>query len=105
MGYVLTSRLPSVPPDTAWDQVPEAGRGRLAGQLGETIAALHQLPPPAIRDWWPADWLAFVARQRAQAVSEQRALGLPAAWADQIPGFLDAIALPFGVPVLNDFLH
>ena len=99
------SRLPSVPPDTAWDQVPEAGRDRLAGQLGETIAALHQLPPPAIRDWRPADWLAFVARQRAQAVSEQRALGLPAAWADQIPGFLDAIALPFGVPVLNDFLH
>ena len=99
-GYVLMSRLPGVPLDTAWDQLPAAARDRLAGQLGETIAALHQLPPPAIRDWWPADWLAFVAQQRAQAVSKQRDLGLPAAWADQIPGFLDAVALPSGTPVL-----
>ena len=80
--------------------MPAGGRDRLADQLGETIAALHQLPPPAIRDWWPADWLVFVAQQRAQCVSEQRALGLPTAWADQIPGFLDTIALPSGVPVL-----
>lgn len=99
-GYLLMSRLPGIPLDTVWDQVPAAGRDRLAGQLGETIATLHQLPPPAIRDWWPADWGAFVARQRAQAVSEQRDLGLPAAWADQIPGFLDAVALPTGTPVL-----
>jgi len=99
-GYVLMSRLPGVPLDTVWGQVPAVGRDRLAGQLGETIAALHQLPPPTIRDWWPADWGAFVARQRAQAVSEQRALGLPPAWADQIPGFLDAVALRSGTPVL-----
>ena len=99
-GYVLMSRLLGVPLDTVWDQVPAAGRDRLAGQLGETIAALHQLPPPAIRDWWPANWPAFVAQQRAQAVSEQRDLGLPAVWADQIPGFLDAVALPSTVPVL-----
>ena len=26
-------------------------RVRLAGQLGETLAALHQLAPPVIRDW------------------------------------------------------
>ena len=99
-GYVLMSRLPGIPLDTVWGQVPAAGRDRLAGQLGETIAALHQLPPPTIRDWWPARWGAFVARQRAQAVSEQRALGLPAAWADQIPGFLEAVALRSGTPVL-----
>ena len=99
-GYVLMSRLPGVPLDGVWDQVPAGSRDRVADQLGATIAALHQLPPPAIRDWWPADWLAFVAQQRAQAVSEQRDLGLPAAWADQIPGFLDAVALPSGVPVL-----
>jgi hypothetical protein len=36
--------------------VSAVDRDRLAGQLGETIAALHQLPPPVIRDWWPADW-------------------------------------------------
>ena len=31
-----------------------------------------------IRDWWPADWPAFVAGQCARCVSEQRALSLPA---------------------------
>jgi hygromycin-B 7''-O-kinase len=51
-------------------------------------------PPTAISDWWPQDWDAFTARQRALCVSEQRDLGLPALWADQIPGFLDRVALP-----------
>ena len=61
-GYALMSRLPGVPLDTVWDQLSAGVRDRLAGQLGETIAALHQLPPPAIRDWWPADWPAFCGR-------------------------------------------
>ncbi len=99
-GYVLMSRLPGVPLDTVWNQITAAGRDRLARQLGETIAALHQLPPPHIDDWQPSDWPAFVAGQRAQCVSEQQALGLPALWADQIPGFLDGIALPPRPPVL-----
>jgi hygromycin-B 7''-O-kinase len=41
-----------------------------------------------------------VASQRAQCLSRQRKLGLPALWADQIPGFLDALALSSGPPVL-----
>ena len=99
-GYVLMSRLPGVPLDTIWEQVPAKDREVLAGQLGETIAALHRIQPPAIKDWWPADWPSFVAHQSAQCVSQQRTLGLPALWADQIPGFLDAVALPSGPPVL-----
>jgi len=46
------SCLPGVRLDTVWDQLSAADRDR----LGETIAALHQLPPPVIRDWWPVDW-------------------------------------------------
>jgi hygromycin-B 7''-O-kinase len=99
-GYVLMSRLPGVPLDIIWNQVSAQDRDRLADQLGETIAALHQLPPPAIKDWWPADWPVFVAHQRAHCVSEQRARGLPAVWADQIPAFLGAVALSSGPPVL-----
>jgi hygromycin-B 7''-O-kinase len=99
-GYVLMSRLPGVPLDTVWDQVPAQDRDRLADQLGETIAALHRVPPPVIRDWQPANWPDFVAAQRAQCADEQRALGLSAPWADQIPGFLDAVPLPSGPPVL-----
>jgi hygromycin-B 7''-O-kinase len=59
------SRLPGIPLDTVRDQLPAADRDRLAGQLDQTIVALHQLPPPVIGDWWPADWPAFVAGQRA----------------------------------------
>ena len=98
--YLLMSRVPGVPLDTVWDQIPAGERDRLAGQLGETIAALHRLPLPEITGWWPADWPAFVAGQRAQCVSEQRALGLPPRWADQLAGFLDEVALPSGPPVL-----
>jgi hygromycin-B 7''-O-kinase len=72
-GYVLMSRMPGVPLDTVWDQLSSGDQDRLAGQLGETIAALHQLPPPAIEDWWPADWPAFVAGQRAMCERTARA--------------------------------
>jgi hypothetical protein len=44
------SRLPGVPLDITRDRLSAADRDRQAGQLGETIAALDQLPPPAIRD-------------------------------------------------------
>jgi hygromycin-B 7''-O-kinase len=97
-GYVLISRLPGVPLDSVWDQVGD--RDRLAGDLGEMIAALHEVLPPEIAGWWPGDWPAFVAQQREQVVGEQISLGLPTAWADQIPGFLDEVALPNRTPVL-----
>ena len=99
-GYVLMSRLPGIALDTVWDRVPARDRDGLAGQLGETIASLHQLPPPAIPGWWPTDWSAFVARQRAECAGEQRSLGLPELWAGQLDGFLDEIALPARPPVL-----
>ena len=42
----------------------------------------------------------FRGRARARCVSEQRALSLPALWADQIPRFLDGVELPSRPPVL-----
>jgi hygromycin-B 7''-O-kinase len=99
-GYILMSRLPGLPLGGVWDRVPAADRDRLAGDLGETIAALHRVPPPEIAGWWPDDWPAFVARQRAEVAGEQLGLGLPAAWADQIPGFLDEVAPPIRPPAL-----
>lgn len=99
-GYVLMSRLPGAALNTVWDQLSTADLDRLAAQLGETIAALHRLPPPVIEDWWPADWATFVADQTAICDSEQHALGLPARWTEQIPGFLAAVPLPSRPPVL-----
>jgi hygromycin-B 7''-O-kinase len=86
-GYLLMSRLSGVALDTVWDRVPTRERDGLAGQLGETVAALHQLPLPDIPAWWPADWPAFVAQQRAECVSEQRSYGLPEAW--RLSGLID----------------
>jgi hygromycin-B 7''-O-kinase len=99
-GYLLMNRLAGLPLDTVWDRLPAGDRDRLARDLGETIAALHEVPPPEIAGWWPGDWPAFVARQRAHVVGEQLGLGLPTTWADQIPGFLDDVGLPTRAPVL-----
>jgi hygromycin-B 7''-O-kinase len=99
-GYILMSRLPGVPLEGVWDRLPAGDRVRLARDLGETIAALHEVPPPEIACWWPEDWPAFMARQRAVVVGEQLGLGLPPAWADQIPCFLDEVGLPVRTPVL-----
>lgn len=99
-GYVLMSRVPGAALNTVWDQFSAGDLDRLAAQLGDTIAALHRLPPPAIEDWWPVDWPTFVADQRDICAGEQRALGLPSVWADQIDGFLGEVPLPSRPPVL-----
>lgn len=99
-GYVLMSRLPGVPLESVWDRATGAERDRLAAQLGETLAALHEAQPPVIDQWWPGDWSVFVAGQRAQCVAEQQGRGLAPAWAAQIPGFLDGVELAPGPPVL-----
>jgi hypothetical protein len=58
------SDLPGVSLDVVRDQLSAVDRDRLAGRLGEIIAALRQSTPPVSRDWWPAAWSAFVAGQR-----------------------------------------
>jgi hygromycin-B 7''-O-kinase len=99
-GYVLMSRLPGVALDTVWDRVSAQERDGLADLLGDTVAALHEVPPPEIPGWWPADWGAFVARRRADCISEQRSSGLPEPWAGQLDDFLDMVTLPARPPVL-----
>ena len=99
-GYVLMSRLPGVRLDIAWNQIPNRERYHLADHLGETIAAMHQVSPPPVENWWPDDWTAFVADRRNRYAARHRELCLPAAWADQLPGFLDDVALASGPPVL-----
>ena len=51
-GYLLMSRLSGVPLDVAWPDVPQQDRATLAGQVGELLAALHRVPPPAIPGWY-----------------------------------------------------
>ena len=93
------SLLPGVPLDTVRDQLSAADRtGWLASwarQSRRCISCRHRV----IRDWWPADWPAFVAGQRAVCQRTAR-LSLPAPWADQIPRFPDGVELSSRPPVL-----
>jgi hygromycin-B 7''-O-kinase len=99
-GYVLMSRQTGVSLSTVWKQITTKERDHIAGCLGETIAALHHVPPPLVENWWPEDWLAFIARQRASCVDRHRRSGLPSAWVNQLPGFLEQVVLRSGPPVL-----
>ena len=93
--YVLMSRLRGENLAHAWDRVPQSHRERLVTEIGETLAVLHSLDPDPLADvLGPGDWAAFLDRQAAGAVAQQRANGLPAAWLEQIPDFLASVPLP-----------
>ncbi|MGW7070118.1 aminoglycoside phosphotransferase family protein [Streptomyces sp. NPDC054855] len=97
--YVLMSRLPGEDLAEAWPRIPRADRERLVTEAGEALAALHALDPGPLTDvLGPADWGAFLDRQRAGAVARQRERGLPESWLEQIPGFLDAVPLRADAP-------
>ncbi|MEU5577644.1 aminoglycoside 3'-phosphotransferase/choline kinase family protein [Streptomyces huasconensis] len=93
--YVLMSRLPGEGLATAWPGIPRAGRERIITDAAQALAALHALDHEPLADiLGPGDWDAFLAGQRAGAVDRQRGRGLPESWLEQIPGFLDSVALP-----------
>ncbi|MFF4568983.1 phosphotransferase family protein [Streptomyces sp. NPDC001410] len=93
--YVLMSRLRGENLAEAWDRVPRSHRERLVTEIGETLAVLHSLDPDPLADvLGPRDWGAFVDRQTAGAVAQQRARRLPDAWLEQIPDFLASVSLP-----------
>jgi len=71
-SYLLMSRLPGAPLDVAWPDVPTQGRAELATQVGELLAALHQVPPPVIAGWVSGHALAPVrgtSARRMRAIS------------------------------------
>jgi len=99
-GYVVMDRLDGTVLHEMWPTAGRAEKVRLAGQMGEILAALHALPVPAIDPWWPADWDTFVDEQRCGAVERHRARGLSETWLDQIPDFLADVPLEHGPQVL-----
>lgn len=93
--YVLMSRLRGTDLAVSWPRIPRADQERIATEAGEALAALHALDPAPLTDvLGPDDWDAFLTRQRAGAVDQQRAHGLPESWLEQIPDFLGSVALP-----------
>ena len=95
--YVLMSQLPGTELAGAWPASPARHRDRIAGLAGELLAALHGLDPgPLDLVLGPADWVGFLAGQRASAVERQREAGLPQAWLTQIEPFLGSVPLAPG---------
>jgi hygromycin-B 7''-O-kinase len=93
--YVLMSRLRGENLAHLWGRVPQAQRERVVTEVGEALAVLHSLDPGPLADvLGPGDWGAFVDRQRAGAVEQQRGHGLPDLWLEQIPDFLASVPLP-----------
>ncbi|NAZ85155.1 phosphotransferase family protein [Kineococcus indalonis] len=98
--YVLMDRLPGVDLSSVWAQLGRRQRRRLAAQAGALCAALHRTTPPPLQDWWPRDWPAFVAAQRAGAHRRHHRWGLAQPWLGLVEDFLDRTTLPTEPQVL-----
>jgi hygromycin-B 7''-O-kinase len=95
--YVLMSQLPGTELAVAWPAIPRPHQGRVAGETGEMLAALHGLDPePLHAILGPADWAGFLAGQRATAQQRQREVKLPELCLSQIEGFLESVPLTPG---------
>ncbi|WP_432540681.1 phosphotransferase family protein [Kineococcus sp. SYSU DK002] len=98
--YVLMDRLPGQDLSTVWADLTREDRRRVAAQAGALTRALHEVTPPALQDWWPQDWTAFVREQRLSAAGRHHRRGLPPAWSEQVDDFLDRTPLLPGPRVL-----
>ena len=95
--YVLMSQLPGTELAAAWPAIPRPHQGRVVGEAGEMLAALHGLDPEPLQGiLGPTDWAGFLAGQRATAPERQREVKLPDLWLSQIEGFLESVPLTPG---------
>jgi hygromycin-B 7''-O-kinase len=86
--YILMTQLRGERLVDAWPLLSIDERDRLAGDLGEGLAALHGLDVAGFAPIEPG-WDDFIARQFQSAVERQRKRGLAPTWLEQIPAFLD----------------
>jgi hygromycin-B 7''-O-kinase len=95
--YLLMSQLPGTELAAAWPAIPRPDQERVAGAVGEMLAALHGVDPePLHAILGPADWAGFLAGQRATAAERQREVKLPDRWLSQIEVFLESVPLAPG---------
>ncbi|AHH97714.1 aminoglycoside 3'-phosphotransferase/choline kinase family protein [Kutzneria viridogrisea] len=97
-AYVVMRRLRGVALSAVWSSLGVAERASVAAQVGESLAALHEVP--VVDGLGPADWSGWLAEQRAGCVARQRALGADERLLSGVPAFLEQVVVPGGAPVL-----
>ena len=93
--YVVMSRLHGELASDVWDELDGEAQRSVCAQVGAAICRLHALDVAGLRIAGPT-WAEFIERQRADCMARQRGKALDAHWLDQIPGFLDSVALADG---------
>lgn len=98
--YVIMSRLPGASIGEVWPTLSPDQRAALAAEMGEQMAALHALTPPAL----PAvDQGDLLAERRSHVLEDQRARGADERLLAQITDFVEALGeLP---PAPSMLLH
>lgn len=98
--YLVMTELPGTPLCDCWESIPEGDRLQIMRELGEGLAALHELPIDAVLPLGPA-WDRFIAAQREGCLDRQRSRGVAEEWLEQIPPFLERVQLtPPAPPVI-----
>ncbi len=91
--YVVMALLPGRRMDEVWPDLTRADQIRLAGELGELIAALHELPVGEALAFVQIVWSAFIEERRALCAAHQASRGADPRWLGRIPGFLASLDL------------
>ena len=101
-SYLIMNRLRGKELHAVWPNLEQAEQTRLAGDLGELVAAVHNVPTADLPEL-DADWPTYVSSRLQACISRHREQGLAAGWLDQIPALLAAanpLYPPDYVPVI-----
>ncbi|PKL74854.1 MAG: hypothetical protein CVV27_18375 [Candidatus Melainabacteria bacterium HGW-Melainabacteria-1] len=96
-AYLITRRLPGQAAKGLWPKMSSADQGRICYQLGEVMAALHQIQPPYLIQGSPkTEWAEFVQAQQTGFVARQLSHGLAP---ESVEAF--ALALEQSAPAIS----
>jgi len=87
--WLAMTRLKGVLGSEAWPTLPEPQKEAILREIGETIAAVQQIPPGPIAALGPG-WPDFIAGQIESCRRRQIRLGLPERYLEELDGLLAA---------------
>ena len=87
--WLAMTRLAGVLGSEAWPSLPEPQKEAILREIGETIAAVQQIPPGPIAALGPG-WPGFIDGQIESCRARQIRLGLPERYLEELDGLLAA---------------